>query len=134
MPRFGRRSKTNLRTAHLDLIRLFDKVIKEYDCSILQGYRNQEEQDRLYYEGRSKLQYPDSKHNSNPSLAVDVIPYPIDWNDRERFYHFAGYVKGVASGLGIKIRWGGDWDRDGDLTDQNFNDLFHIEIIDNEQT
>ena len=52
------------------------------------------------------MQYPNSKHNKLPSKAVDVAPYPIDWNDPDRFYHFAGYVRGIAEGMGIKIRWG----------------------------
>ena len=36
---------------------------------------------------------------------------------------------GVAAAEGIKIRWGGDWDRDNDLADQSFNDLVHFEDL-----
>jgi peptidoglycan LD-endopeptidase CwlK len=32
--------------------------------------------------------------------------------------------------MGIEIRWGGDWDGDGDLSDHKFNDLPHFELID----
>jgi hypothetical protein len=64
------------------------------------------------------------------SRAVDVAPYPIDWNDTRRFDHFAGIVVGIAHRSGVKIRWGGNWDRDNDLNDQNFNDLVHFELID----
>ena len=74
--------------------------------------------------------YPNSKHNKLPSKAVDVAPYPIDWNDPDRFYHFAGYVRGIAEGMGIKIRWGGDWNGNFDLKDQNFYDLPHFELLD----
>ena len=62
-------------------------------------------------------------------MAVDVCPYPIDWNNKERFYHFAGYVKGIADSMGIKIRWGGDWDGDTVFDDQSFHDLPHFELL-----
>ena len=66
--------------------------------------------------------------NANPSRAVDVAPYPIDWSDRERFTYFAGFVKGIASQMGIDIIWGGDWDNDTDLKDNGFDDLVHFEL------
>ncbi|WP_257296045.1 hypothetical protein [Endozoicomonas sp. YOMI1] len=60
--------------------------------------------------GQSELQWPDSNHNELPSKAVDVMAYPLDWFDYQRSAHFAGYVLGVAEGMGIKLRWCGDWD------------------------
>ncbi len=128
MPQFGKRSKERLETCHPRLQELFNEVVKNYDCSILQGTRSKEEQDKFFREGKSKVQYPNSKHNSTPSMAVDVAPYPIDWNNTNRFYHFAGYVNGVADTMGINLRWGGDWDSDKDFSDNHFNDLPHFEI------
>jgi len=133
MYKFGTRSKNNLATAHPDLQRLFNEVIKGYDCSIICGTRNQEDQDRAFHEGRSKVRYPNGKHNKQPSQAVDVVPWfknkpHIRWNDKEKFYHFAGYVQGIADGLGIPIRWGGNWDSDDELKDQSFYDLPHYEL------
>lgn len=78
--------------------------------------------------GFSKVRFPNSRHNVNPSLAVDVAPWPIDWMDTERFIYFGGYVKGIAAQLGIPIRWGGDWDGDFELKDNLFNDYGHFEI------
>lgn len=109
MPKFGRRSNLNLCTCHPKLQQLFREVIKHYDCSILCGHRGEDEQNKAFYDGNSKVQYPDSKHNSLPSMAVDVAPYPIDWQNVERFYHFAGYVQCIADQLGIEIEWGGNW-------------------------
>ena len=131
MPRFGKTSRKRLEECDPRLQQLFNEVVKEYDCSILQGHRSEEEQNILFYATpqRSKVKYPHSKHNSTPSKAVDAAPYPIDWENTNRFYHFAGYVQGVADKLGIKIRWGGDWDSDKDFSDQTFNDLPHFEII-----
>ena len=58
-------------------------------------------------------------------------PYhPIDWNDRERFTYMGGMIRGIALKLGYPIRWGGDWDSDGDLKDNSFDDLVHIELTD----
>lgn len=116
-------------TCHPELQKLFKEVIKGYDCTIIQGRRTKEEQDEYFRTGKSKVEWPNSKHNSSPSNAVDVAPYPIDWNDYYSFYHFGGYVKGVADQMGINIRWGGDWDSDNDLNDQTFQDLVHFEIV-----
>ena len=129
MYKYGTRSTKNLSEAHPELQRLFNEVIKHYDCSIIEGYRGEEEQNRAYYAGKSGLKFPSSKHNKKPSLAVDVVPYPIDWRDKDRFYYFGGLVKGIASQLGIKIRWGGDWDGDNKFKDQSFHDLPHFELV-----
>lgn len=134
MPKFGKRSKERLSTCHFDLQRLFNEVIKYYDCKVICGHRSKEEQDKVYNEGRSKVQWPNSKHNKTPSMAVDVVPYFKDfphvrWEDKEAFYFLSGIVHGVSSMLGIKLRWGGNWDSDDELHDQSFFDLPHYEII-----
>lgn len=136
MPKFSRRSNDRLSTCHPKLQKVFNKVVEDFDCTILVGYRNKADQDAAYESGKSKLKYPQGKHNRKPSLAVDVAPWPIpaDWgskdrNEYEKFKYFAFYVIGVAKGMGITIRWGGDWDMDWDTQDQTFNDLVHFEII-----
>ena len=129
MPQFGEKSARALATCHPDLIRLFTEVVKRYDCAVLEGHRNEADQNKAFDDGLSEKQWPDGKHNKLPSDALDASPYPIDWKDKERFYHFAGYVLGVADQLGITIRWGGDWDRDKDFKDQRFQDLVHFERV-----
>jgi len=129
MYKFGTRSTKNLSEAHPDLQALFNEVIKHYDCTVIEGYRGEDEQNKAYHAGASKLKFPQSKHNKTPSLAVDVCPYPIDWKDKDRFYHFVGFVKGVASQMGINIRCGADWDGDNDFKDQSFHDLPHFELV-----
>ena len=128
MPKFGNTSIARLRECDPLLQRLFLEVVKEYDCSVLVGHRTRIEQIHAFEKGNSRLKWPDSKHNKIPSKAVDVSPYPIDWQDSKRFYHFGGFVKGLALGMGIPIRWGGDWDSDYDLNDQTFMDLVHFEL------
>lgn len=129
MPAFGVESLKQRATIHADLQRLFDEVIKYYDCKIMEGHRGEAAQNEAYAKGNSKLKFPHGKHNSYPSKAVDVYPYPIDMKDTARFYFFAGYVKATADRLGIKIRWGGDWDSDGNLKENTFNDLVHFELV-----
>jgi peptidoglycan L-alanyl-D-glutamate endopeptidase CwlK len=128
MPQFGRRSKEQLSSCHADLQKLFNEVIKHYDCTILEGHRSNEDQLKAFNAGKSKIK-SGGKHNHSPSLAADVAPWPIDWCDKNRFYHFAGKVQGIAQMLNIKIRWGGDWDSDNDLKDQTLYDLPHFELI-----
>jgi len=129
--KFGSRSLENLSEAHQDLQRLFHEVIRGYDCSVIEGFRNREEQQKAFHSGKSHLEFPNSNHNKKPTDALDVAPYPISWKkeDIRRFYHFAGYVKGIADKLGIMIRWGGDWDGDFEFKDQNFHDLPHYELL-----
>lgn len=129
MPKFSEKSLAMLETCHIDLVRLFMKVIETYDCSILCGHRNEALQEYAYNHGNSRVNWPDSKHNSTPSLAVDVAPWPIDWEDELRFGHFAGYVQAVAEKMEIDLRWGGDFDGDGSTTDQSFMDLCHFELV-----
>ena len=128
MAKFGKTSKKRLKTCDERLQSLFNEVVKVFDCSILVGHRGEEDQNKAYKEGNSQVKWPKGKHNKKPSSAVDVAPYPIDWEDRERFSYFAGFVKGVAWRLNIPIRWGGDWDGDTELSDNNFDDLVHFEL------
>ena len=128
MPKFGRRSRENLKTCHKDLQKVLNEVIKTVDCSVIEGHRSKERQNKLYEEGKTKVRYPDGRHNASPSNAVDVVPYPIDWNDRERFHLFAGYVLGVASRMGVTLRWGGDWNMNFEVDDNKFDDFPHFEL------
>ena len=126
---FSQSSLSKLETCDPRLQEIMFEVIQIMDIKILEGHRNKERQNQLFHEEKTKLQYPDSKHNSLPSKAIDVAPCPLDWSNRERFVYMAGIIMGVAHSLGHEIRWGGDWDRDNDLYDQTFNDLPHFEIL-----
>ena len=128
MPKFGKTSKRRLNTCDEDLQELFEVVVKYFDCSVLEGHRGKELQDKYFDEGKSKVKFPKGKHNANPSNAVDVVPYPVDWKDTDRMYYFAGFVKGVAAFMGIPIRWGGDWNDDTQVKDTGFKDLPHFEL------
>ena len=129
MPRFGKTSRERLATCDERLQRVFNEVINYVDCSVLEGHRSAERQDKLFEEGKTKVKYPNGRHNANPSRAVDVVPYPIDWKDRERFNLFAGFVLGIAYSMDIALRWGGDWNQNFEVDDNQFDDFPHFELI-----
>ena len=138
---FGRRSHSKKITCHKDLQLILDESIKVVDFTILEGARSQETQMEYFAQGKSKLDgvSKKSKHQVSDeqplSMAVDIAPYPIDWNDKFRFAFLAGVMKGVATRLledgkiSHKLRWGGDWDSDNNFKDQTFFDLPHFELI-----
>ena len=130
MPKFGKSSKKRLETCDQKLQDVMNEVIKYVDCSILEGHRSEERQNKLFDEGKTKVKYPNGRHNANPSRAVDVTPYPVDWSDRERQTLFAGFVIGIAKSMGINLRWGGDWDQDWQVKDNMFDDFPHFELRD----
>lgn len=140
MPKFSKSSQGRLNTCHVDLQVIFTRVLKRRDCSVLCGHRGEEDQNGAYDAGYSKVQYPNSKHNLYPSMAVDVAPYfpglkGPDWNDLGAFWMFASHVRDVAEDLlaegkiSHRLRFGGDWDGDGRTTDQTFYDLPHFELL-----
>jgi len=130
MPRFGKRSKERLKGVDSRLINVLNEVVKYFDITVIEGLRSQERQNKLVVEGKSKTKF--GKHVQGK--AVDIAPYPIDWNARDDFHYLGGFVLGVASRMGIDVRWGGDWS-DSSLSknarttkDNNFDDLVHFEI------
>ena len=129
MPSFSYKSLAKLATCDPLLQRVFREAIQNFDCTILEGHRDQARQNQMVAEGKSQVRWPDGKHNTVPSCAVDVTPYPIQWEDRERQTLFAGYVLATAKAMGISLRWGGDWDRDTEVRDNTFDDLVHFEIV-----
>ena len=126
MPHFGKKSKERLKGVDIKLQHILRQLIKIMDVTIIEGLRTQKRQDELVAKGASKTKY--SKHIKGK--AVDVAPYPIDWKDRERFHYMGGMLRGIAHELNINVRWGGDWDSDGEIKDNSFDDLVHIELID----
>lgn len=126
------KSSARLASCHDDLQKVVLKLLELMPIVVTCGHRGKDEQDRLYLEKKTQVLFPASKHNSYPSMAVDVAPKingTIDWNDREQFTYMAGLAVGIAYGLGVKVRWGGDWNQDGSLKDNKFDDLPHLELV-----
>jgi len=144
MPDFSDASLRKLTTCHKDLQAIFNEVVFMQDCTIVEGHRSEERQNELHRTGKSQVVYPNSKHNSYPSMAADVVRYHPDkphihWSDLDDFENFAVYVLTTANALykkGIithELRWGGDWDRDGVRVDKDSNERFfdgpHFELV-----
>ena len=129
MPSFGQKSVELLSGCDRRLYDICSDAIKIMDFTIITGHRNQAEQDADFAAGRSKLKWPDGKHNATPSWAVDIAPYPVDWQDLSRFYVLAGIMLACAAARGVKLRWGGNWNGDFDLKNNKFQDIGHFEIV-----
>ncbi len=126
MPRYGRKSRSRLKGVDAKLVNVLNELIKIMDVTIIEGKRSAERQAELLEKGATKVKY--SRHMDGK--AVDLAPYPINWNDREHFHYMGGMLRGIAHKMGIKIRWGGDWDGDGEIKDNSFDDLVHVELLD----
>jgi peptidoglycan L-alanyl-D-glutamate endopeptidase CwlK len=129
---FSQRSKNNLLSTHQLIQKVFNEVIKHYDCSIIEGHRGEKEQNEAFDKGFSKVRYPNSKHNQSPSMAADVVPYPIDWKDTSRLLLFAGIVIGISKSVlkdtGYELISGVDWDNDLNVKEHSFMDYPHFEL------
>lgn len=126
----GVSSNRELDTCHPKLQRLIREVDrrltkrKMLDITVVCGHRGEKAQEEAFATHRSTKHWPESKHNTLPSNAVDVAPYPINWNDRESFALMAGYILAVADDLDIEINVGALW--------RKFPDLPHIELTQRE--
>ena len=136
MPSFSATSLAHLATCHADLRAVFTEVVKHRDCTVIEGLRTAEQQAEYLRTGRSKT--TSSKHLRQPdgtSHAADVAPYPVDWSDGKAFALFAGYVIATADQMRLagqithRIRWGGDWDDDGNVREHSFFDGPHFELV-----
>lgn len=142
MIRYSKTSQDRLSTCHEDLQLIFSIALQSWDHTVLVGHRGKTEQNQAFISGKSEKAWPNSKHNTSPSLAVDVSPYPIPKNwgrgsseELNKFRYFAFYVVGLADALKLcgvvrhSLRWGGDWDMDKDVLDNKFEDLVHFELV-----
>lgn len=135
MPSFVERSEKSLEGVHPLMDFLARAVVAEFDCTVTDGFRTEAEQMKLYANGRTNSKPIVTncdgvvkKSNHQSGRAIDMVPYPVDYKDTDRMAYFAGYVKGTAMKLGIKITWGGDWDNDTELKDNRFRDWPHFEL------
>lgn len=136
MYQLGTTSKERLSTCDRRLQEIIYLAIKRspIDFGVAEGHRSTTRQKSLYDQGKSKIDgiKRKGKHNFNPSQAVDLYAWvngKASW-DASSLILIAGVVYAAASELGYTIRWGGNWDQDGEIiTDQRFQDFPHFEII-----
>jgi len=133
---FGKGSMRHYSTLSYNLQWVFRETLALglMDFSIICGHRGERDQNVAYRAEpqKSKVRWPNSKHNKIPSEAGDCVPYingKSSWN-KLHCCVLAGIMLATAKKLGINMRWGGNWDVDGEpITDQKFDDLVHFEEV-----
>ncbi|OOF40857.1 peptidase M15 [Rodentibacter mrazii] len=125
--RFSQRSLDNLKGVHSDLVKVVRRAleISEIDFTVIEGLRSKAKQKRLFAQGATKTM--NSRHLTGH--AVDIVPYPLDWNDLEKFGKLSKAMFQASKELKIPIRWGGDWNRNGRSDDEKFYDGPHFELL-----
>ncbi len=133
---FSKRSDFFVSTCHPDLQILLYEAIKVIDFSVIDGARDEESQNAKFRDGLSKVKYPNSRHNTVPSMAVDIAPYPINFDNRERFLVFGATIMQIARQLyeegkmTHRLRWGADWKDELKNKDVKASwDPGHLELI-----
>lgn len=102
---------------------------------VVEGLRTKQRQHQLYAQGRTSkgpivTWTLNSKHIDG--LAVDVAPVvegKIDWNDSKKFDAIAKAMFMAAAELGVKIRWGADWNRNDKPREKGESDSPHFELV-----
>ena len=124
---FSERSLRNLQGVKPQMQKLAKDAlaISEVDFMITEGLRTSERQKELVAKGLSKTMK--SKHITGD--AIDVVPYPVDWNDWKKFQKINEAFKAAATASGVRYRWGGDWNSNGSSKDERFLDGPHFELV-----
>ena len=121
---FGKKSLERLDQCDVRLQALCKKMLErsDFDMTVTCGHRGKEEQEKAFKEGKSKAHFGQSKHNSLPSKAVDICPYPINWDTNDiRWHKMVALAYDTASLLGFRIKCGAFF---------SFKDYPHIELDD----
>lgn len=111
--------------------------ISMQDFMVLEGVRTPERQKQLYAQGRTKpgnivTWTLKSNHFKKPDgfgHAVDLVPFPVDWNTLSKFDAVSKAMFKAADELGLQIRWGADWDSDGKPRERGESDSPHFELV-----
>lgn len=129
MAKFDARSEKNLKTLHPDLQKVHREAIKSFAYIITDGRRNEIDQTRAYKTGKSKVRFGNSAHNYTPAVASDCYPAPFNPKESvKRMIELYRVLLAAAKKVGVAVRQGADFDRDGNLTNDPWDDLPHIEL------
>ena len=142
---YGADSLENIATCHQSLRQVAHVAMGVaetlgLDLTCSEGQRGKEKQEEYFEAGTSEVHFPDSLHNKEPSEAIHIQMHPVLWPQKEdserqkikktgRFYMVASIMLMAAAQIGVDLGWGGDWDRDGDIMDNDFDDLSHFFLI-----
>lgn len=135
--KLSERSLKSLKGVNPSLVKVVERAIEltEQDFLVLEGVRSKEQCYINYGKGRTAAQcsakgvptkyaQPNlskvtwlnnplaSKHVTGK--AVDIVPYPIDWEDINKFKKINEAMQAAAKELGVKLSYGGDWTKKKD--------------------
>ena len=129
---FSKRSIEKIKTCEAQIQVLLEESIKNapIDFAISCGHRTQEEQQKLFAQGRTEKGLivtqidgitKKSKHNYYPSKAFDIYiaEKGKEW-DLKLIKSVASHIQLTAIRLNIPIKWGGNWTK--------FKDYPHFEL------
>lgn len=129
--KFSNASLSSREKLHPKLKQLVDEMIKHIDFKILDSTRGRAAQTKAFLQGNSKAKFGQSAHNYLPAIAVDLFPAPYEWEGKKAesaFKELGRIGLECAKELGIPVRWGGDWNMDGDKTTSDAWDKPHFEL------
>ena len=124
------RSMRNLRNAHPLLYQLLFEAGKQMDFIVADSLRGRVAQTKALMTGHSKVKFGESAHNWFPALACDLYPKPFSQNiPISKFVKLQlQIIKPLAIKMRIPIRQGIDFNMNGNLSDDRWDDLPHIEL------
>ncbi len=118
--KLSQRSKDKLVGVHPKLVAVVERAIEitDRDFMVLEGLRTPERQKEMVASGKSKTL--NSRHLTGRAVDLAVLRNgKVTWV-WEEYEYLAGIMKQAAAELGVKIIWGGDWEK--------FRDGVHFEL------
>lgn len=126
--KFDAASEKSLSKTMPELAKVIRLAREEVEFRVLDSTRGEKAQEKAFREGKSKAHFGQSAHNYEPAIAVDLFPAPYSWNDLPAFDNLSKVVLRIAKEQKVPIRWGGDWNQDGDKTRNDGWDKPHYEL------
>ena len=125
MNHLGKRSLTRLHKVHPKLAACvaLAVTISQVDFTVSETIRSVERQNELYYGTPKKTWTLNSQHllkDDGFGYAVDLAPLKkgggLDW---DKCSEVKDAMFKAAEILGIRLRWGGDWNQNGSSADEH---------------
>lgn len=131
--KLGKTSLARLKGVDEQLVNIVKRAIEisEVDFTVMEGVRTLERQRELYAQGRTapgKIVTWTMKSRHIEGKAVDLVPYPLDWNDLDKFDKIKNAMFQAAREQDVNLRWGADWDGDGKYREKGEYDSPHFEL------